>query len=287
MNRRPPQPRDRTLPESRSTDRKERNRKKPDLLAWARAVVVLALVAQCLRVAFASPRLRLQEVRVSGSQRFTPDEVIRRAGVPVGKNIFRVNLGEVSRRLQAEPVLRDAVVTRELPSRLNVELTERQPALQIASEGKTFNADDEGVVFEEARALNPKLPLMELKQPALPPLGGRLHPDLVAATWECVRLARKEGLTLGKMRVDGPQELWLNIATYPTSQPSPGPLAVRIGRWSELPEKFRDIHQALQSWPDLTAHAAYLNVMCAGSPALMNATDDKKVAAAERSQTPR
>jgi hypothetical protein len=69
------------------------------------------------------------------------------------------------------------------------------------------------------------------------------------------------------MRVDASGELWLNVEATPTKQTAPAILKVRVGRSTELPEKFRDIRLALASRPDLPGSASYLDVMCAGRTA--------------------
>jgi len=62
VNRRPPT-RDRRT--TLRLERKNRNRKKADVAGTLRFVLLMALVTQCLRVGFASPRLELKEVRVT------------------------------------------------------------------------------------------------------------------------------------------------------------------------------------------------------------------------------
>ena len=267
MNRRPPT-RDRRT--TLRLERKNRNRKKADVAGTLRFVLLMALVTQCLRVGFASPRLELKEVRVSGTERFTPADVTALGAIRLGQNIFRANLSQISTRLEAEPVVREAVVTRELPHALQVEIRERVPAIQVITHKGYFHADADGVLFQQATSLTRELPQLGVPRKDVPPLGRKLRPEYVWSVKECVRLAEKEGVDLRFLRVDEAGELWLNIATYPTSG-SGGRLKVLIGRATELPEKFHDIHKALLGWPNLTTTAAYLNVMCAGRPAYMTA----------------
>lgn len=283
MNRRPPQPRDRASATRR--DRKNRNRKKPDYLVGFRTLLVLVLIGQCLRVAFASPRLNLREISVTGTERLGAAEVAREGQVPLGQNIFRVNLVRVSDRLLQDPVIREAVVTRDLPNRINVEIRERQPAYQVACQGTRWDVDAESVVFRKAKSFLQGSVLLEVQPKDLPRLGQKLRPDFVRALAQCRKLAREEGLDLRHLRIDGSEELWLNIATSPTNPvrtdtaeaaetapaATPGRLKVRVGRMADLPQKFRDIRHALQGWPSLTTAAAHLDVMCPGRPAYMSA----------------
>jgi hypothetical protein len=274
----PERPREHTRPRT-TAGRSDRNRKRTDLLVPLRNVLLLLLVAQCLRVAFTSPRLRLREIRVTGSSRLSVAQVRELGNIQLGENVFRVNLAQVSRRMLTEPYLRDAIVTRELPDAINVRLEERTPALQIACNGAIFDADPDGVVFQRARQVAADQPLLEIPARELPPLGGKLLEKHLALIRECSDLAKQHRLAVHKLHIDEGEELWLNVATSgtpssdsgtsaPADNPGPKELSVRLGRATELPEKFRDIQKALAGWPDLLSSANYLNVMCPGRPAL-------------------
>jgi len=251
-----------------------RNRKKLDPMVVGRTLLVLALVGQGVRAALTSPRMRLQNVRVTGSQRYTPADVARIAEIPLNQNIFRVNLVRVSNKLRAEPVVRDVVVSRDFPQGLHVQLFEREPAFRVTAGNDAFDADRDGIVFQKAEGPAVDRPVLEVPRKDLPALGGRVRAELLQAVWECDRLARAEALSVRKMRVDGVGELWLNVATSSASQPSERALQVRVGRSTELPAKFRDIREALQVKPQLITTAEYLNVMSAGHPSYKVATDE-------------
>lgn len=286
MNRRPPQPREREAPRRSGTptarpvrkharrEWRDRNRRKPDVMALIRSGLVLLLIAQCLRVAFTSPRLELSRVEVRGTERFSPKQVAELGHVELGQNMFRVNLSRVAQQLEKEPLIRDATVTRQLPNTLQVELKERAPALQLASAvapGAWFQVDEDGVVFQKVTQPNLKLPQAEIAPKLLPKVGGSLRPDLTAAIQECAELARREKLTVSKIRVDEPEKLWLNVVTPASPSRPAGSLAVFLGRATDLPAKFQDIRNLLQSSHSQVASAEYLNVMTAGHPSYRQA----------------
>lgn len=268
MNRKPPHAPDQRYAAARR-ERRERNRKKPDILGAIRVVVALLVVAQCIRVAFTSPRLRLREVRVTGTQRLTPEQVRLLGEIPLGRNIFGCNLAQVSRRLRRDPEIKETFVTRELPNTIHATIHERVPALQLTAGVQRFDADEEGFVFRKSEALIPGLPLLQTPADKLPGVGQRLDGRVAKAVWECDQLAGEQGLKLRNLRVDEGGELWLNVETDPARPGLPRTLAVRLGEETDLPEKFRDIQNSM-SWPELTAKATYLDVMCAGSPVYMS-----------------
>ena len=298
MNRRPPQMRERDPrehPRERTRipagERRTRNRRKPNVWGTLRLLAMTLLLAEGLRVAFWSPRLSLREVKLTGSTRYSAADLVRMGQIPVGRNIFGVNLARVHDRLLKDPVLGEVEVTRDFPDRLLISVVERVPALQITGAGKVLHADREGVVFQTAPAARPELPTVELPGSRCPKLGDRLDPELNRAAWQCVGLARKEGLTARKLRVDGNGELWLHIvildgagnqrpagdaqtesaprtasAGSETAAPAlPADLPVRLGRPTELAEKLRDVRMTLEGAPQV-ARATYLDVMSAGNP---------------------
>jgi hypothetical protein len=131
------------------------------------------------------------------------------------------------------------------------------------------------VVFRK----NPKFlqgqPSLEIPAADLPPLGQKLRGDIIRVYHDSLRLARQEHLDLRHLRIDPQSELWLNISASHADAAAPAPrLKVRVGRFTDLPQKFRDIHQSLQGWPELTATAAHLDVMCPGRPAYMKAAQN-------------
>lgn len=250
------------------------------LLGPLRAALAMLLVVQCLRAAFTSPRLELRAVRVSGTSRYAPAELVERAGVPLGENIFRVNLVEVSEVLKRDPVIREAVVSRELPGTLAIEIEERTATYLATSGSSTYRVDPDGVVIEPARRPLPALPLLAVPPSELPEPGKGLRADFLSAFRECLRLAAEEGLNLGKVRIDEGGEVWLNFAVG--APPAAQALRVRAGRPTELAAKFRDIRNAVVGWPDLPRKAEYLDVMCAGRPAYQRMAAERGETLAER-----
>ena len=284
MNRRLPHARERVLDAHRQRKdrtRKERNRKRIDPTGIIRAALLLLLVGQCMRVVFASPRLRLQEVQVAGTTRLSGEDVIKLGQVPLGRNIFAVNLVKVSGALERIPTVKEATVTRDLPRSIHVDIVERKPAIQLVTDGGNFHADRDGVVFEKAGVVSPGGPVLEMQARSLPPLGRALKPEWVRAVWSCSDLGKKHGVRVRSMRIDGSGELWLNVATSPANPAAKSDLQVRIGRYTDLPEKFQDIRNSLAGWPGLVSTAAYLDVMCAGSPAYMRLPEGSEASQAK------
>lgn len=264
---------------TRSRARRGANRRKPDYLAPVRFVVLLLLVGQSLRVAFTSPRLLLEKVEVRGSQRLTPEQARIIGQVPIGQNIFSANLAVVADRLKQDPIVKELRVTRYLPNTLTVTVKDREPAIQLVTRNGRYLADAEGIVYRKvaAAAAPQTLPQIGIPLRLLPEMGKPLGKRTLLTIRQCVELSRKEQLKMGYVRIDSSGEVWLNVATEPTTRlasdgtplalpANAGNLKVRLGRPTEMAEKFRDIRQTLAALPNLALTAVHLDVMCAGRP---------------------
>jgi cell division protein FtsQ len=108
-----------------------------------------ALSAFCVaayRSLLASPLLQVTRIQVSGYQRLEPQTVIQQAEIPSGVNILSLDLNAVSRRLLNHPWIAAALISREIPDRVRIEIEERQPVALV--KGRQFYLmDAQGICF--------------------------------------------------------------------------------------------------------------------------------------------
>ncbi len=88
-----------------------------------------------------------RDIRVKGNGVLSEWEVMEAAGVRQGVNILGVSLTKVRKQLEAHPWITSAQVRRDLPDRLEINLTERVP-MAVLDMGQRFLMDDMGVVFK-------------------------------------------------------------------------------------------------------------------------------------------
>lgn len=137
--------------------------------AWVRPAIgflvfveILLLGGHAVRWARTSPRFALSEVVLEGHRALDARDIVRLTALPLGLNIFDVDLEEVRRRVAANPWVRQASVRRQLPHALRVEIEERRPAALLRRD-PPFGVDAEGVVVGA---------LLEKPQGCLPLLEG-------------------------------------------------------------------------------------------------------------------
>lgn len=86
-------------------------------------------------------QFHLCDVEVVGNHRLAPDEVIAASGIAIGHDLFGIDKGQVRRRLEALPWVRQARVRTKLPATLVLEVEEYVPVVLVAG-GELFLADD-------------------------------------------------------------------------------------------------------------------------------------------------
>ena len=119
------------------------------------AVVILAVIGVAIgyRAASSAALFQVRAVDVVGTSRTSATEIeglVRRAVSRTG--VWRADLAALSNELSRLPGVRRAVVTRVLPDRLRVRITERVPlAVVRTSSGHFYWVDDEGVALGEMK----------------------------------------------------------------------------------------------------------------------------------------
>jgi cell division protein FtsQ len=117
--------------------------------------VILTVVTLIVgyRVAASASLFQVHVIDVTGASRTSAEEIeglTRRAVARTG--VWRADLSAISTELERLPGVRRAVVTRVLPDRLRVRVTERVPAAVVrTSSGHFFWVDEEGVALGEVK----------------------------------------------------------------------------------------------------------------------------------------
>ncbi|HEY8552017.1 MAG TPA: FtsQ-type POTRA domain-containing protein [Thermaerobacter sp.] len=105
-----------------------------------------------------SPYFALDHLRIRGYERLDPATVRDLAGIPAGTLIWRVDPDAVARRLEAHPRVAGAVVRREWPRGLVIELQERATvAVLVERDGPRWaELDAQGRILASGRGDPPR-----------------------------------------------------------------------------------------------------------------------------------
>lgn len=108
-----------------------------------------------------SPRLEIKKVSVVGLKRVEVHQVLSRAGLPDGANVFSVSLEEVRERVEGLKWVRFATVQRVLPDTIGIKIVERQPVGLARMRGSILQFDVEGELLEQDRGSGVNFPILD------------------------------------------------------------------------------------------------------------------------------
>lgn len=184
-------------------------------------------------------------ISIQGARRLSETQIIRQAQIYKGINILSVHLETIRRRLIANPWIADAEVSRELPNRIHVQITEHQ-ALAVLNLGRNFLINTEGEIFKEKTSSDPdNLPVisgLEFSDISLPgkPLGTAFESVL-----EVLRLGQQSACILPNrliQRIHLDKEIGLTL--YTKDHNSGGVKAIKLG-YTNYPNKYERLKTVL------------------------------------------
>ena len=79
---------------------------------------------------------RVEQVTVSGNQRYTQEEIIAASGIQLGDNLYSLNKVRIDRNLRTTlPYIGELTINRSLPSTVVITVTEWEAVAQVAAPG--------------------------------------------------------------------------------------------------------------------------------------------------------
>jgi cell division protein FtsQ len=109
------------------------------------------LVQRHLRTA---PAFAAKTMEVQGASHYTQNDVLRIAGLAVGRNVFEVGPDEARQRLERDPWIESASVARRLPSTFRIEISEQKPVALLALD-KLYLVGEDGEAFKPLESGDP------------------------------------------------------------------------------------------------------------------------------------
>ena len=115
---------------------------------------LLAFVLICTAIALALTLFfRIRTIDVSGSQRYSAQEIIDAAEVQVGGNMFLMNKYRAAERIRAAlPYIETVQFRRDMPDGLRIIVTECTDPAAIVQDGKAYLLCDTGTIVDDVAA---------------------------------------------------------------------------------------------------------------------------------------
>ncbi len=112
-------------------------------------LVVLVIVAAGVTLTRTS-LFHARTIHVRGAAHLTRSDVLRIAGITPGTNVFTFDAVASERRLERDPWIADATITKDLPSTVSVDIRERVVVAVVESGGVPRLVADDGALLDAA-----------------------------------------------------------------------------------------------------------------------------------------
>ena len=113
------------------------------------ATVLSVLFIYAYSALLSASYFQIREISVRGLKELTEKDILTMAKIQPRSNILSVNTNAVTRRISANPWVKNIYVGRELPNRLVLDVHERTPIAMVKQSGDFYLMDGEGLVFKK------------------------------------------------------------------------------------------------------------------------------------------
>jgi cell division protein FtsQ len=220
-------------------------------------LITLLLLVVALVLVERSALVGLEEVEVAGTERLDPSEVLDAAALELGTSTLRLRLGAVEERVEALPLVGEATARRLDPLSVRIEVTERQPALNVRGGSERVLLDRDGILLVEGSVDG--LPEIRI-QGEVPGPGQEVGADPALAnaheTWRTLSGPLRAEVV--RYDAEGPDELTLRLRSG---------VDVRFGRAERVDEKVRALGAVLDDVAE--AEVAIIDVRAPSAPVVV------------------
>lgn len=140
-------------------DRRRRRRKRRNVLFYTILflLVIGIAVLLCFTVLF-----KLETISLTGSSRYSVEEIVQASGLKKGENLFRQDLDEAAASIKERlPHVGEAVFSRKLPAEIVISVSEAEVAGVVIYNGQNVLLDSEGKVLEAVSAVPENCPVFK------------------------------------------------------------------------------------------------------------------------------
>ena len=181
----------------------------------------------------------VREIQVRGGDKVSGNEIVGIAGLQQGMSIWKVDLAAIEKKVAKHPWVRRALVRREFPGRVIIDVEERVPRAIVAMR-KLYYVDSDGVVFKEVGpGENVKYPLLTgLRAEELTTSNVSMRNRIQDAI-RLGELMAQRSHSLSEIHFDAPDRLVVYTTDFP--------IALRMG-WGDWEEKMIRLDRLMSLW---------------------------------------
>lgn len=156
-------PSQQTKPDKKAKVKKTKKQKKQASVYPPQFIALLVgiVVAVAAIVVLLGPLMKIDKVDINELKYLSDDKVLEMTSNPIGQNLFRFNISKAENELLAYPYVDDVRISRHFPHRLEISITERQPAGVLLNNSNYLQFSKDGILLDNTKSLsNLSLPLI-------------------------------------------------------------------------------------------------------------------------------
>lgn len=129
----------------REIEKKKRKRRKIKLIVFILIAVIVGIVVYLLN----SPTFKIKSIEVTGNLQLDKQKIIEQSELKLGDSIFS-NINIITKvKIKQNGYIEDAIVTKEMPNTIKIEVTERKASFQIETENSYYiYIDEQGYIMD-------------------------------------------------------------------------------------------------------------------------------------------
>ncbi|MFM2171107.1 MAG: hypothetical protein RI957_1336 [Verrucomicrobiota bacterium] len=145
------------------------------LMKWSMVVCVVAGSGWCVwnffqETVLNNPKYELRVIKLSPNNAFNESDIVTIGQIPLNESIFHIPVSAVEERLKARPEVTSAVVRREMPGTIHIDLSVRQPYAWVECRANKMQgrSREHGYLVDREGCLYPCPPLQYDQAVVLP-----------------------------------------------------------------------------------------------------------------------
>ncbi|MBC7765550.1 MAG: FtsQ-type POTRA domain-containing protein [Hyphomonadaceae bacterium] len=136
-------------------------RKKKRRIFWTKPRILILMVAALVLCVLFLPIFQFNTFVVTGNKNLQREQIMDKASVAAGTNLFRINLKRVKDNIKRLPYVEEVEVHRKLPDQISIEVKERTPMYQVAFNGVFLILSEKNEVLEIVSKMRAGIPQLK------------------------------------------------------------------------------------------------------------------------------
>ena len=130
---------------------RKRNRTIKRIKRIVKIIVLLGIIIGAIIFATCSPIFNITDIEVLNNNRVSSETVISLSGINTNENIFRFIATKAISNIKQNAYIEDVTIRRVIPNKVQIEVTEREPAFSIPVLGEFAYMSSQGYILEIAQ----------------------------------------------------------------------------------------------------------------------------------------